>query len=91
MTTERIKICCFIIFENCYLLQNFSVRLILYFYVQFFVQLNELDSSGLFWREKARWIKYEENVEPSGNWGRPFLPFIEAECLQNFKQSLNNG
>jgi hypothetical protein len=55
------------------------------------VQLNELDSTGLFWKEKARWIKYEENVEPSGNWGRPFLPYIEAECLQSFKQSLRDG
>ena len=55
------------------------------------MQLNELDENGLFFKEKARWIKYEEDVQPSGNWGRPFLPYIDAECLRTFKQSLENG
>ncbi|XP_028394886.1 anion exchange protein 3-like [Dendronephthya gigantea] len=59
--------------------------------IDFFVQLNEFESSSRFWKEKARWIKYEENVEPSGNWGRPFLSYIEAECLLAFKQSLDDG
>ena len=51
----------------------------------------ELNSNGSFWSEKARWIKYEENVEPSGNWGRPFLPYIECESLRQFGYCLENG
>ena len=58
---------------------------------QVFIEFLQLDSSGLYWREKARWIKYEENVEPSGNWGRPFLSYVDCESLRHVRRLLGQG
>jgi hypothetical protein len=66
----------------------------IYVKIQFFkvfIELLELDSSGLYWKEKARWIKYEENIEPSGNWGRPFLSYIDCESLRQLRRRLEQG
>ena len=41
--------------------------------------------------EKARWIKYEENVEPSGNWGRPFLSYVDCESLRQVRRCFGQG
>ncbi|XP_028395702.1 band 3 anion transport protein-like isoform X2 [Dendronephthya gigantea] len=58
---------------------------------QVFIELLQLDSSGLYWQEKARWIRYEENVEPSGNWGRPFLSYIDCESLRHLRHTVEQG
>ncbi|XP_046846382.1 band 3 anion transport protein-like isoform X3 [Xenia sp. Carnegie-2017] len=51
----------------------------------------ELDSSGLFWKEVARWIKYEENVEPCGSWGPPFLSYIDCESMCQLRNCMEKG
>jgi solute carrier family 4 anion exchanger 2/solute carrier family 4 anion exchanger 3 len=61
------------------------------FVFKVFIELLQLDSSGLFWKEKARWIKYEENIEPSGSWGRPFLSYIDCESLRQLRGCVEQG
>jgi hypothetical protein len=38
------------------------------------------------WVERARWIKYEENLEAeSGRWGRPHVASISFHSLLNLR------
>ncbi|KAG5668130.1 hypothetical protein PVAND_016082 [Polypedilum vanderplanki] len=59
-----------------------------------FVQLDELRSAGdeFEWRETARWIKYEENLEEgSGRWGRPHVPTLSFQSLLSLRHCLETG
>jgi Band 3 cytoplasmic domain len=59
-----------------------------------FVQLDELRSVGeeMEWRETARWIKYEENLEEGGDrWGRPHVPTLSFQSLLNLRNCLEMG
>lgn len=59
-----------------------------------FIQLNELHGSGEFqeWRETARWIKYEENVEEGADrWGRPHVSSLSFHSLLNVRRCLETG
>lgn len=59
-----------------------------------FIQLNELHGSGEFeeWRETARWIKYEENVEDGADrWGRPHVSSLSFHSLLNARRCLETG
>lgn len=59
-----------------------------------FIQLNELHGSGEYqeWRETARWIKYEENVEEGADrWGRPHVPSLSFHSLLNVRRCLETG
>lgn len=60
-----------------------------------FIQLNELvhpSDDSLEWRETARWIKYEENVEEGADrWGQPHVPSLSFHSLLNVRRCLETG
>lgn len=59
-----------------------------------FIQLNELQGIGSDqeWRETARWIKYEENVEEGADrWGRPHVSSLSFHSLLNARRCLESG
>lgn len=59
-----------------------------------FVQLDELQSTGeeQEWKETARWIKYEEDVnEGTDRWGRPHVASLSFHSLLNVRRSLESG
>lgn len=59
-----------------------------------FVQLNELHGSGQYqeWRETARWVKYEENVEEGADrWGQAHISPLSFHSLLNVRRCLESG
>lgn len=59
-----------------------------------FVELEELVSceNELVWKERARWIKLEEDVEECANrWGKPHIPCLAFRCLREVETNLQNG
>lgn len=59
-----------------------------------FVQLDELKGAGdeREWKETARWIKYEEDVEEGADrWGRPHVASLSFHSLLNLKKCLETG
>lgn len=62
------------------------------------MQLDELtgpaEGSGApaGWRETARWIKYEEDVEEGADrWGRPHVASLSFHSLLNLRRCLETG
>ncbi|KRT84572.1 hypothetical protein AMK59_2894, partial [Oryctes borbonicus] len=59
-----------------------------------FVQLDELDGNQdeREWKEVARWIKYEENVEEGlDRWGKPHVASLSFHSLLNLRKCLEDG
>lgn len=59
-----------------------------------FVQLDELQGSGedREWKETARWIKYEEDVEEGADrWGKPHVASLSFHSLLNLRRCLETG
>lgn len=59
-----------------------------------FVQLDELTGTGddREWKETARWIKYEEDVdEVSDRWGKPHVAPLSFHSLLNLRRCLETG
>ncbi|GJQ79533.1 hypothetical protein Trydic_g16380 [Trypoxylus dichotomus] len=59
-----------------------------------FVQLDELDENQdeREWKEVARWIKYEENVEEGvDRWGKPHVASLSFHSLLNLRKCLEDG
>jgi solute carrier family 4 (anion exchanger), member 3 len=59
-----------------------------------FVQLDELHGTGeeREWKETARWIKYEEDVEEgSDRWGAPHVASLSFHSLLNLRRCLETG
>ncbi|XP_015585826.1 band 3 anion transport protein isoform X2 [Cephus cinctus] len=59
-----------------------------------FVQLDELHGIGeeREWRETARWIKYEEDVEEGADrFGRPHVASLSFHSLLNLRRCLETG
>lgn len=59
-----------------------------------FVELDELTltENELEWKETARWIKYEEDVEQEGNrWGKPHLASLSFQSLMSLRRCLEKG
>ncbi|XP_073957418.1 anion exchange protein Ae2 isoform X3 [Choristoneura fumiferana] len=60
-----------------------------------FVQLDELLATAdgdAEWKETARWIKYEEDVEEgSARWGRPHVASLSFHSLLNLRRCLETG
>ncbi|CAH2103224.1 unnamed protein product [Euphydryas editha] len=60
-----------------------------------FVQLDELlatEDGDAEWKETARWIKYEEDVEEgSDRWGRPHVASLSFHSLLNLRRCLETG
>lgn len=58
-----------------------------------FVELEELVSfdNELVWKERARWIKLEEDVEECADrWGKPHIPCLTYRSLREVKTNLQN-
>ncbi|XP_065359044.1 anion exchange protein 3 isoform X2 [Calliphora vicina] len=61
---------------------------------EIFVQLDELIGAGedREWKETARWIKYEEDVqEGSDRWGKPHVASLSFHSLLNLRRCLETG
>ena len=60
-----------------------------------FVELEELVSTtdkDLVWKERARWIKLEEDVEERANrWGKPHIPCLTYRSLKEVESNIRNG
>ena len=59
-----------------------------------FVELEELVSSDneLVWKERARWIKLEEDFEECADrWGKPHIPCLTYRSLRQVETNLQNG
>lgn len=60
-----------------------------------FIQLNELSDRPdelREWRETARWIKYEENVEEGADrWGQPHVSSLSFHSLLDLRRCLDTG
>ena len=59
-----------------------------------FVELEELVSCDdeLIWKESARWIKLEEDVdECADRWGKPHVPCLTYRSLREVETNLQNG
>lgn len=59
-----------------------------------FVQLDELQGAGeeREWKETARWIKYEEDVEEGADrWGKPHVASLSFHSLLNLRRCLETG
>ncbi|XP_055928203.1 anion exchange protein 2-like isoform X2 [Argiope bruennichi] len=63
---------------------------------ELFVELHELKEHELTdfveWRQTARWIKYEEDVELGPDkWGKPHVPPLSFHSLLKLRQCLDSG
>ncbi|XP_055914987.1 anion exchange protein 2 isoform X4 [Eupeodes corollae] len=61
---------------------------------EIFVQLDELVGVGeeREWKETARWIKYEEDLEEgSDRWGKPHVASLSFHSLLNLRRCLETG
>ncbi|XP_070187695.1 band 3 anion transport protein-like isoform X2 [Littorina saxatilis] len=60
-----------------------------------FVELDELhmgSDTELEWREKARWIKFEEDVEEGAErWGKPHVASLSFHSLLELRRGLEQG
>ncbi|CAK6981775.1 anion exchange protein 2a [Scomber scombrus] len=60
-----------------------------------FVELNELvidRNQELQWRETARWIKFEEEVEEeTERWGRPHIASLSFRSLLELRRTISHG
>jgi len=55
-----------------------------------FIEMDELE--GEMWVEKARWIKYEEDLEAgAGKWGKPHVSSLSFRSLLNVRKCLEKG
>lgn len=62
---------------------------------QVFVELDELfmgEHEEWEWREKARWIKFEEDVEEGAErWGKPHVASLSFHSLIELRKGLETG
>ncbi|KAM5153116.1 anion exchange protein 3 [Mantella aurantiaca] len=60
-----------------------------------FVELNELVTDGaqeLQWKETARWIKFEEDVEQeTSRWGKPHVASLSFRSLLELRKTIAHG
>uniref|UniRef100_A0A3B3BMY9 Anion exchange protein n=1 Tax=Oryzias melastigma TaxID=30732 RepID=A0A3B3BMY9_ORYME len=60
-----------------------------------FTELDELsfrDGSATEWRETARWLKFEEDVEDGGErWSKPYVATLSLHSLFELRSCIQNG
>ena len=60
-----------------------------------FVELDELlltKNEEYEWQEKARWIKFEEDVEENlSRWGKPHVASLSFHSLLELRQCIEHG
>ena len=55
-------------------------------------ELNVVDDYEVEWREKARWIKFEEDVEEGAErWGKPHVASLSFHSLLELRKGLEQG
>ena len=57
---------------------------------QLFCEMDELQSN-LEWKEAARWLKFEEDVENGGRWSKPHVATLSLHSLLELRSCLLNG
>ena len=60
---------------------------------QAFIELEQLTKHGeeMEWKETARWIKFEEDVEESNRWGKPHVASLTFHSLLELRKGLEKG
>ncbi len=62
---------------------------------QVFVELNELlmdKNQEMHWKETARWIKFEEDVEEeTERWGKPHVASLSFRSLLELRKTISHG
>lgn len=65
------------------------------FHFQLFVELNELitdKDQEMRWKERARWIKFEEDVEEeTDRWGKPHVASLSFRSLLELRRTITQG
>jgi len=59
-----------------------------------FVELEELitnENNELQWKERARWIKFEEDVEKNERWGKPHVASLSFQSLLELRRGIETG
>jgi len=59
-----------------------------------FVELDELEigkDKELVWKEKARWIKFEEDVEENEVWSKPHIASLSFLSLWEVRKGMEKG
>ena len=57
---------------------------------QLFCEMDELQSN-FEWKEAARWLKFEEDVEGGGRWSKPHVATLSLHSLFELRSCLLNG
>lgn len=57
---------------------------------QLFCEMDELQPN-LEWKEAARWLKFEEDVELGGRWSKPHVATLQLHSLFELRSCLLNG
>lgn len=57
---------------------------------QLFCEMDELQSN-FEWKEAARWLKFEEDVEHGGRWSKPHVATLQLHSLFELRSCLLNG
>lgn len=58
---------------------------------QLFCEMDELQPNLKEWKEAARWIKFEEDVENGGRWSKPHVATLSLHSLLELRNFLVNG
>ncbi|XP_005992276.1 band 3 anion transport protein [Latimeria chalumnae] len=62
---------------------------------QAYIELSELamdKNNELYWKETARWIKFEEDYdEDTDRWGKPHVSYLTLKTLMKLKQTFQKG
>ena len=58
-----------------------------------FVELDELEvhDNHLIWKERARWIKFEEDVEDNDRWSKPHIASLSFLALWEVRKGMEKG
>jgi hypothetical protein len=57
---------------------------------QLFCEMDELQSN-FEWKEAARWLKFEEDVENGGRWSKPHVATLSLHSLFELRSCLTSG
>ena len=54
-------------------------------------ELIQTEGSELQWKERARWIKFEEDVEKNERWGKPHVASLSFQSLLELRRGIETG
>lgn len=58
---------------------------------QLFCEMDEFNQTNSEWKEAARWLKFEEDVENGGRWSKPHVATLSLHSLFELRSCLVNG